>query len=75
MQGHCYTTYIIYTKDYILLNFSNFACKRPLNSTKNSTKCGNSWEGTIEDIYNILLKRFNDYLKDLTKKKEENDKI
>jgi len=58
-----------------LLNFSDFAYKRPLDSTEGSTKCGNGWKGVTKDMYNILLERFNNYLKDLIKKKENNDKI
>jgi len=75
MKGHCYIIYIIYIKDYILFNSSDFTYKRPLNSTKGSTKYSNSWEGVTEDIYNILLERFNNYLKDLIKKKKDNNKI
>jgi len=42
VEGHYYIIYVIYIKDYILFNSSDFAYKRPLNSTKSSTKCGNS---------------------------------
>jgi len=58
-----------------LLNSSDFTYKRPLDSTEGSTKYSNGWEGVTEDIYNILLERFNNYLKDLIKKKEDNNKI
>ena len=75
IEGHCYTVCIIYIKDYILLNSSDFAYKRPLDSTKDSTEYGNGQEGAIKDMYNILLKRSNNYLKDLIKKKEDNNKI
>lgn len=59
----------------ILLNSSNFAYERPPYSTKDSARCGDGQEDTIEDIYNVLLVHFNNYLKNLIKKKEENDKI
>jgi len=75
IEGHCYIICIIYIKDYILLDFSDFAYKRPLNNTKGSTKYGNGWEGVTKDIYNILLERSNNYLKDFIKKKEDNNKI
>jgi len=75
IKGHCYTVYIIHIKDHILFNSSDFTYKRPLDSTKGSTKCGNSWEGTTKDMYNILLECSNNYLKDFIKKKEDNNKI
>jgi len=58
-----------------LFNSSDFTYKRPLDSTKSSTKYGNGWEGVTKDMYNILLERSNNYLKDFIKKKEDNNKI
>ena len=72
MKGHSYTICVIYTKDSILFDSSDSACKRPLDST---AECGNSWEDAINDIYNILLVHSNNHLKNLIKKKEDNNKI
>ena len=75
IEGHCYTIYVIYINNRVLLNSSDFAYERHLGSTKGSTKCGNGQEGVTEDMYNILLEYSNKYLKDLIKKKEDNNKI
>ena len=71
IKCHRYTVYVIYTKDRVLLNSSDYTYKRPLYSTK----YGNGQKGALKDIYNILLVRSNNYLKDLIKKKEDNNKI
>ena len=75
IEGYYCTIYVIYIKDRVLLNSSDFAYKRHLGSTKGSTKYSNSQEGAIKDMYNILLEYSNNYLKDLIKKKEDNNKI
>ena len=71
VKDYGYTICVIYTNNRVLLNSSDFAYKRPLDSTK----CGNSQEGVTKDMYNILLEYSNNYLKDLKKIQEYNNKI
>lgn len=72
VKGHSHTVCVIHTKDSILFDSSDSACERPLDST---AKCGNGWEGAIDDMYNILLVHSDNHLKNLIKKKEDDDKI